>query len=66
MTFVKIDHPRRIDQFLDHFGEPCRRTVSNEQPYRGAVVDPREPHGRETASESTVTARAFDFAALAP
>lgn len=65
MTLVKIDHPRRIDQFLDYFGEPCH-AVSSEPQYRGAMVDPREPHGRGAASECTVTARQFDLAALAP
>lgn len=65
MTLVKIDHPRRIDQFLDYFGEPCHAT-SNEQRYGGVAVDPSEPHGGEAASESMVTARAFDLVVLAP
>jgi hypothetical protein len=59
MTLVKIDHLRRIDQFVDYFGEP-RRTASNgPRPYGIAAVDAREPRRGEAASASVMTAHTF-------
>ena len=38
MTLVKIDQPRRIDELIDYFGEPCRAASSGPRSYGGAVV----------------------------
>jgi hypothetical protein len=48
MTLVKIDRPRRIDQFIDYFGE-LRRPTSNGSPPPGTAIDPRETRPREVA-----------------
>jgi hypothetical protein len=34
MTLVKIDHPRRIDQFIDYFGD-ASRAGSNDPGHEG-------------------------------
>ena len=63
MTLVKIDHPRRIDQFLDYFGEPYRAASGDPRPHGGAAPDPREPRRREMPSDSAMTAHAYDIGA---
>jgi hypothetical protein len=49
MTLVKMDHPRRIDRFIDYFGEPRRPASSDPRPHGGSVVDPREPRPGQAA-----------------
>jgi hypothetical protein len=45
MTLIKSDHPRRIDQFIDYFGEPRRPAWSGFPRYG----DPLAPSGDEAA-----------------
>lgn len=47
MTYVKIDHPRRIDQVIDYFAESRRAASTDPRPYGGEAVDPRGPRGGE-------------------
>jgi hypothetical protein len=57
---VKINHPRRIDQFIDYFGEPRPAASGDPRPYGGALVDPRERGGGEAAPASVMTGHPFD------
>ncbi len=59
MTLAKIDHPRRIDQFVDYFGEPRRDTSHSWRPRGDTAGDPRETHRPEAESMWVVTAHAF-------
>jgi hypothetical protein len=49
MTLVKIDHPRRIDPFIDYFGEPRRPASSASSPAGSTAIDPREPRPCDAA-----------------
>ena len=60
MTPVKMDHPRRIDQFIDYFGQSCCIASSDPRPYGGDAVNPRAPHRREAVHEGVITAAALD------
>jgi hypothetical protein len=55
MTYVKIDHPRRIDQFIDYFGESRHTASSDRRPY---AVEGRESH-HEASYESVMSADAL-------
>jgi hypothetical protein len=46
MTFAKIDHPRRIDQFVDSFGETRGAAAESERPWEDARDLP-QPRRRE-------------------
>lgn len=58
MTLAKIDHPRRIDQFVDYFGEPRRAAPDSRRPWADAG-DPRETRRPEAESVWVMTAHAF-------
>jgi hypothetical protein len=45
MKLAKIDHPRRVDQFVDYFGETRRAVPQSRRP--GADRDLPEPRRRE-------------------
>jgi hypothetical protein len=47
MTLLKIDHPRRIDQIIDYFGD-SRRAGSN---------DPRHDGGRDVMADHSADLR---------
>ena len=49
MRLVKIDRPRRIDQFVDYFGEP-HRALSGSRLDRGPARNPRGPRLGEKVS----------------
>lgn len=41
MTLAKTDHPRRIDQFIDYFGEAPHGAVPDPRLSGGPAADPR-------------------------
>jgi hypothetical protein len=49
MILIKIDRPRRIDQFIDYFGEPFRASSGERPPEGGSAVDPRTPRRTNAA-----------------
>ena len=49
MTLVKKDHPRRIDEVIDYFGEPSHRPSGDAWSGGAIARDPSEPSRREAA-----------------
>lgn len=61
MTYLEIDRPRRIDQFIDYFGDSRPAASTDRLPYGGAVAAHDSRPG-EAAYERATSADAFHAA----
>ena len=61
MTYLEIDRPRRIDQFIDYFGD-SRPAVSTDRPPNGGAAAAHDTRPGEAACERVTSADAFHAA----